>query len=64
MLLPSLAVAIRRLHDVGLSGWWMLLVFSGMEIIVLLLLLFLPGTPAANRFCPDPCAHLREGTNG
>tara|TARA_X000001036_G_scaffold397740_1_gene400157 strand:+ start:2391 stop:2705 length:315 start_codon:yes stop_codon:yes gene_type:complete len=27
-LLPSLSVSIRRLHDIGKSGWWLLLVFT------------------------------------
>lgn len=26
-LLPTIAVAVRRLHDIGKSGWWYLLVF-------------------------------------
>nr|WP_319484850.1 DUF805 domain-containing protein [uncultured Cohaesibacter sp.] len=34
--LPSLAVSIRRLHDVGRSGWWFLLAFTGIGIFVLL----------------------------
>ena len=25
--LPSLAISVRRLHDTGRSGWWLLLVF-------------------------------------
>ena len=25
VLLPSIAIAIRRLHDIGKSGWWLLL---------------------------------------
>jgi uncharacterized membrane protein YhaH (DUF805 family) len=24
--LPTLAVSVRRLHDIGLSGWWYLIV--------------------------------------
>ncbi len=27
IFLPSLAVSVRRLHDVGMSGWWVLLVW-------------------------------------
>ena len=26
MMLPNFAVTVRRLHDVGKSGWWMLIV--------------------------------------
>lgn len=36
LILPSLAVAVRRLHDVGRSGWWFLLVFVPLGILVLL----------------------------
>lgn len=28
MLLPGLAVCVRRLHDIGRSGWWTLFIFS------------------------------------
>ncbi len=39
-LLPSLAVAVRRLHDTGRSGWWVLIglipVVGGIILIVLL----------------------------
>ncbi len=37
LLLPSLAVSSRRLHDTGRSGWWILLVFTfigGIPLIV------------------------------
>ena len=37
LLLPSLAVAVRRLHDVGRSGWWILIAFSVIGIIPLLI---------------------------
>ena len=49
--LPSLAVLIRRLHDLDRSGgwYWILLVpFAGS--IVLLVFTLLPGTPGKNRF--------------
>ena len=35
LLLPSLAVAVRRLHDVGRSGWWILIAFTVIGIIPL-----------------------------
>ena len=37
LLLPSLAVAVRRLHDVGKSGWWILIAFTVIGIIPLLI---------------------------
>ena len=36
ILLPSLAVGARRLHDSGRSGWWQLLYFTIIGIIVLI----------------------------
>lgn len=36
LLLPALAVGARRLHDIGRSGWWQLLMLSGIGYLVLL----------------------------
>ena len=36
LLLPMLAVGTRRLHDIGKSGWWQLLIFTGIGYLVLL----------------------------
>ena len=40
VLLPSLAVAVRRLHDIGKSGWWLFLclipLIGGIWVIVLM----------------------------
>jgi uncharacterized membrane protein YhaH (DUF805 family) len=54
MLLPSLAVVTRRLHDIDETGWWMLVVLTGIGIIVLLYLLSQEGTPGDNRFGANP----------
>ena len=54
-LIPSLAVAIRRLHDQDRSGWLLLLVlipFLGW--FALLVLMCLEGTRGPNRFGSDP----------
>jgi uncharacterized membrane protein YhaH (DUF805 family) len=61
MLLPSLAVATRRLHDIDRTGWWMLLFPTGIGIIVLLYWLSQEGASGANRFGTDPRMprHLR-----
>lgn len=37
LLLPSLAVGARRLHDIGRSGWWQLLVLTGIGAILLII---------------------------
>jgi uncharacterized membrane protein YhaH (DUF805 family) len=58
-LLPSLAVATRRLHDVDRTGWWMLLVFAGIGIFLLLYWQAQEGTRGQNRFGPNPAAPKR-----
>jgi len=35
LLLPALAVGARRLHDIGKSGWWQLLMILGIGFLVL-----------------------------
>jgi len=57
LLVPSLAVSIRRLHDSDRSGWWLLLGLVPMvgEIIVLVFMV-LKGTRGANRFGANPKA--------
>lgn len=54
-LVPSIAVAVRRLHDTDRSGWWMLLAFLPfIGWIWLFVLMVLGGTRGPNRFGPDP----------
>ncbi len=88
IILPWIAVTIRRLHDTGRSGWWLLMPLVPIAMIValafdstiagtdgidedswtflgsialfiitgivLFVFMVLPGTPAPNRFGPDP----------
>ena len=55
-ILPTLAVGIRRLHDIDRTGWWMLILLTLIGTLVLLYWACLRGTPGANRFGPDPLA--------
>lgn len=48
LILPSLAVAVRRLHDVGRSGWWFLIAFVPFGIFVLLFWWVQPSRPEPN----------------
>lgn len=51
LLLPSLAVAVRRLHDVGRGGGWVsLLLVPIVGWVWLFVLLVQPGEAGANRF--------------
>jgi uncharacterized membrane protein YhaH (DUF805 family) len=57
VIIPSFAVSVRRLHDVGKSGWWFfiaLIPFIG--AIWLLVLLCTDGTPGENIYGPSPKA--------
>src|SRR4051812_19797878 len=54
VLLPSIAVAIRRLHDIDRTGWWLLLALTIIGIFVLLFWACVRGTRGPNRFGPDP----------
>ncbi|MDE2779810.1 MAG: DUF805 domain-containing protein [Chloroflexota bacterium] len=61
VFLPSLAVAVRRLHDIGKSGWWLLvwyaiqLAASLAMLVSVFVLLFLPvfGAMGGNGFLED-----------
>ena len=55
ILLPSIGVGIRRLHDLDKSGWWLLI--SLIPIIGFFILVFFfvkQGTRGQNRFGVDP----------
>ena len=57
VLIPGLAVGVRRLHDIDKSGWWMLIALIPLiGGIVLLVFSVLEGTSGSNRFGPDPKA--------
>jgi Protein of unknown function (DUF805) len=54
LLVPTLAVGARRLHDTGRSGWWQL---SGLIPIVgwiILIVLFVQDSQPANQYGPNP----------
>lgn len=55
-LVPSLAVAARRLHDVGKSGWFMLLSLIPFVGLYVLYLLVLDSEPGSNAYGPNPKA--------
>lgn len=55
VLLPSIAVGVRRLHDTDRSGHWMWLMFIPIiGSIVLLVFLCQNGTSGSNRYGNDP----------
>jgi uncharacterized membrane protein YhaH (DUF805 family) len=54
ILLPGLGVAIRRLHDTGKSGWWMLIALTGVGVIVLIIFFVMDSQPGTNQYGPSP----------
>jgi uncharacterized membrane protein YhaH (DUF805 family) len=58
VFLPSLAVAVRRLHDTGRSGWWMLVALVPVVgAIVVLVLMVTGGDAGPNGYGPRPLRH-------
>jgi uncharacterized membrane protein YhaH (DUF805 family) len=54
-LLPWLAVAVRRLHDTGRSGLWLLVLFVPiLGALILVVFLLLNGESGTNRYGPNP----------
>jgi uncharacterized membrane protein YhaH (DUF805 family) len=54
VLLPSIAVSIRRLHDTDRSGWWLLLAFVPIVGLVLIWFLAEDGNAGTNRYGQNP----------
>lgn len=55
ILIPSIAVGVRRLHDVGKSGWFYLIAFVPLIGGIWLLVLFVTdSTPGTNEYGPNP----------
>ncbi|MCH7514874.1 MAG: DUF805 domain-containing protein [Bacteroidetes bacterium] len=55
IILPSLAVAVRRLHDIGKSGWMILIsLIPLIGGIWLLVLLVTDSNPGDNQYGPNP----------
>ncbi len=55
IFVPSLAVSIRRLHDIDKSGWWILIgIIPVLGGIIQFIFYILPGTEGPNRFGAAP----------
>ena len=57
ILIPSIAVSIRRLHDTNRSGFWLLVAFVPVLGAILLLVFFaLDSDQGENQYGPNPKA--------
>jgi uncharacterized membrane protein YhaH (DUF805 family) len=75
---PVIAIYAKRLHDLNLSAWWLLLLpavtfvaglseFNRLHVVAYFLLLlvlgFLPGSNGPNRFGEDPLGRAHDATS-
>ena len=57
VLIPSIAVTIRRLHDTGRTGWWFLIIFIPLiGAIILLVFMVFNSDEGTNAYGPNPKA--------
>ena len=55
ILLPGLAVAVRRLHDKGKTGWWLLIGAIPIIGAIILIIWFIgEGESGENVYGPEP----------
>lgn len=54
LLLPTIAVGVRRLHDIDRTGWWWLIALTGIGAALLIVWACIKGTDGANQYGPDP----------
>ncbi len=57
VLIPGLAVSVRRLHDTNRSGFWLLIAFIPFIGVIILLIFLLQDSDAGeNQYGPNPKA--------
>lgn len=55
--IPSLAVGVRRLHDIGRTGWWLLIAFVPIVGVILLIVWACQqGEAGSNQYGPPATA--------
>lgn len=55
VLIPGLAVTVRRLHDVGKSGWFFFIILIPLVGVIWLLVLFFTDSQyGPNKYGPNP----------
>lgn len=57
VLIPGIAVTVRRLHDTGRSAWWLLIVLLPLlGVLILLVFMVLSSDEDENSYGPNPIA--------
>lgn len=55
VLIPGIAVSVRRLHDTNHSGWWLLIAFVPLiGAIVLIIFMVRDSDEGSNQYGPNP----------
>ena len=55
LFIPGITVAVRRLHDTGRTGWWLLLIFLPfIGPIILIIFYLIDSDPGDNEYGPNP----------
>jgi len=67
LLLPSIGVSVRRLHDLGKSGWWLLIaiipIVNFIGIFVILVFTLMEGEKQPNQYGEVPTNTIEQGGN-
>ena len=67
LLLPSVSVSVRRLHDIGKSGWWILLaiipIVNFIGIFVIIVFTIMEGEEQPNQYGNVPTNTFEQGGN-
>ena len=61
IVIPSIAVSVRRLHDTDHSGWWLLLMFIPLLGALILLVVMCFNSKDDNEYGPNPKAEPNLG---
>jgi uncharacterized membrane protein YhaH (DUF805 family) len=54
VFIPNIAVSVRRLHDTGRTGWWVLLALIPCVGLILLVFWVQDSQPGSNQYGPNP----------
>ncbi len=61
VIIPTLAVSFRRLHDAGKSGWWLLInLVPGIGSLIYFVFLLLDSQPGDNQYGPSPKSSISQ----
>ena len=67
LLLPAVSVSVRRLHDIGKSGWWILLaiipIVNFIGIFVIIVFTIMEGEEQPNQYGNVPTNTFEQGGN-